>query len=126
MTSSDVPCIMALHNIKAILFDFDGTLRYNVPTGDQVFIEYISGLGLQVSEDDRTRALRWEHYYFASSPEVQADLQEYKDRDAFWVNFSHRRLMALGCPAEKATLLAPETSMHMALNYKPQSIIPDE
>jgi FMN phosphatase YigB (HAD superfamily) len=115
-----------MKNIKAILFDFDGTLRYSVPAGDQVFIQYATGLGLQVSDDDKARALRWEHYYFASSPEIQADLKEYQDRDAFWVNFSHRRLVALGCPAERALTLAPDTSMYMALNYKPQSIIPDE
>jgi len=115
-----------MKHIKAILFDFDGTLRYNIPTGDQVFTQYAMGLGLQFSEEDKARALRWEHYYFASSPEIQADLVEYRDRDAFWVNFSHRRLVALGCPAERALTLAPDTSMYMALNYKPQSHIPDE
>jgi FMN phosphatase YigB (HAD superfamily) len=117
---------MVMKNIKAVLFDFDGTLRYNIPAGDHVFVQYVLGLGLQISREDQARAMRWEHYYFASSPEIQADLKEYKDRDAFRVNFSHRRLVALGCHPERALTLAPESSMYMAENYKPQSHIPDE
>ena len=67
-----------MKNIKAILFDLDGTLRHNIPTGDQVFAEYALGLGLRISGEDEKRALRWEHYYFASSPEIRADMEEYK------------------------------------------------
>lgn len=115
-----------MKNIKAILFDLDGTLRYNIPTGDQVFRGYALGLGLQISKEDETRGQRWEHYYFASSPEILADIEEYKDRDAFWVNFSRRRLVALGCDPEQAQTLAPKTSAYMAENYKPQPHTPDE
>ena len=115
-----------MKNIKAILFDLDGTLRHNIPTGDQVFAEYALGLGLRISGEDEKRAQRWEHYYFASSPEIRADMEEYKDRDAFWVNFSCRRLVALGCEAGQAQSLAPRTSAYMAENYKPQSHIPAE
>jgi len=115
-----------MKNIKAILFDLDGTLRHNIPTGDQVFSEYALGLGLQISSEDEKRAQRWEHYYFASSPEIRTDLEEYRDRDAFWVNFSYRRLVALGCDAGQAQTLAPKTSAYMSENYKPQSHIPDE
>ncbi len=115
-----------MKNIKAILFDLDGTLRYNIPTGDQVFAEYALGLGLHISKEDEKRGQRWEHYYFASSPELRADMEEYKDRDAFWINYSYRRLVALGCDPEQAQTLAPKTSAYMAENYKPQSHIPDE
>jgi len=117
---------LVMKNIKAILFDLDGTLRYNIPTGDQVFEKYALGLGLSISREDQTRAQRWEHYYFASSPEIREDIEEYKDRDAFWINFSRRRLVALGCPHQQAQTLAPKTSMYMAENYKPQTHIPDE
>ena len=115
-----------MKNIKAILFDLDGTLRHNIPTADQVFVKYALGLGLQISQEDEIRAQRWEHYYFASSPEITADLQEYKDRDAFWVNFSRRRLVALGCPSQQADTLAPKTSAYMAESYHPESHIPNE
>src|SRR5258706_1935053 len=115
-----------MKNIKAILFDLDGTFRYNIPTGDQVFEKHALGLGLGISREDKARAQRWEAYYFARSPEIRADMEEYKDRDAFWVNFIRRRLVAQGCPHQQAQTLAPKTSMYMAENYKPQTHIPDE
>jgi HAD superfamily hydrolase (TIGR01549 family) len=115
-----------MKNIKAILFDLDGTLRHNIPTGDRVFIEYVFDLGLRISEADGIRAQRWEHYYFAYSPEIRADLEVHKDRDAFWVNFSRRRLLALGCHPEQAQKLASRISAYMAENYKPNSYVPDE
>jgi putative hydrolase of the HAD superfamily len=115
-----------MKNIKAILFDLDGTLRHNCPTGDQVFIKYIVELGLRFSEGDGVRAQRWEHYYFANSPEIREDFEMHKDRKAFWVNFSRRRLIALGCHPEQALKLASRISAYMAENYKPISHVPDE
>jgi len=115
-----------MKNIKAILFDLDGTLRFNNPTGDQVFIKYVRELGLNISDEDETRAQRWEHYYFANSPEIKADLDQYQDRNEFWVNFARRRLVALGCHPRAAQLLASEASAYMAENYKPQTHVPEE
>jgi len=118
--------IFIMKNIKAILFDLDGTLRFNNPTGDQVFIQYVLDLGMNISEEDEIRAQRWEHYYFANSPEIQADQEQYKDREVFWVNFARRRLVALGCHPREAQALAPKASVYMAENYKPQTLVPDE
>jgi HAD superfamily hydrolase (TIGR01549 family) len=115
------------NNIKAILFDLDGTLRIHLPSGGEVFTEYVSRLGLPLSEEDKTRAARWEHYYFANSPEIQADNQIFKeDRQGFWVNFGRRRLVALGCHPSEAIELAPAVSAHMAEAYRPQVHVPEE
>lgn len=115
-----------MKNIKAILFDLDGTLRFNRPSGDQVFTRHVLDLGLNVSTEDETRAQRWEHYYFANSPEIQADQDQYEDRNEFWLNFARRRLVALGCHPRKAQTLAPQVSAYMAENYKPQTHVPEE
>ena len=50
-------------DIKAIFFDLDGTLRHSVPSGGEVFTDYVKTMGLQVNEETRLRALRWEHFY---------------------------------------------------------------
>ena len=50
------------NGIKAILFDLDGTLRHPIPNGSDVFNNHIVSLGLPISEDDKLRSLRWEHY----------------------------------------------------------------
>jgi len=51
------------HRIKAVFFDLDGTLRHSVPSGGEVFTDYVITLGLPVSHEDRMRATRWEHLY---------------------------------------------------------------
>jgi HAD superfamily hydrolase (TIGR01549 family) len=111
---------------KAILFDLDGTLRLNIPNSVDVFADCLKGLGVEASGDDHTRAERWEHFYFANSFEIQADSKTYKDDEkGFWVNFTKRRLIALGLHNGKADELAPHISDCMETNYKPQSQLPD-
>jgi beta-phosphoglucomutase-like phosphatase (HAD superfamily) len=44
------------NGIKAILFDFDGTLKHHLPTGGEVFTDYVISLGLTITDEDRRRA----------------------------------------------------------------------
>jgi HAD superfamily hydrolase (TIGR01549 family) len=113
-------------NIKAILFDLDGTLRHHLPSGGGVFMEHLQSIGMKFSAEDDIRAVRWEHFYFANSPEIQTDKEEFKDTDAFWVNFSARRLTALGLSQSQAVELAPQVSAHMQEFYKPEVHVPHE
>jgi FMN phosphatase YigB (HAD superfamily) len=113
--------------IKAILFDFDGTLRHNLPSGGEVMADYVISLGLPVTNEDRRRAAIWEHYYFAGSPEIQADQKKFNgEEEDFWFHFAHRRLAALGCPPDLIPELGPKAAEHMRENYKPDSVIPKE
>ena len=115
------------HPIKAIFFDLDGTIRHSVPTGGEVFTDFVITLGLHVSREDRTRAMRWEHLYWASSPDLRDDLIAHSiDTENFWIEYSRRRLVALGAPPEWALAYAPKASMHMGTEYKPESVIPDD
>jgi FMN phosphatase YigB (HAD superfamily) len=115
------------HGIKAILFDFDGTLRHHLPTGGEVFTDYVTSLGLPITDEDRRRAAVWEHYYFANSPEIQTDQKKYDgEEEGFWANFGHRRLAALGCPANMIPELGPKVSNYMRDSYKPEVWVPEE
>ncbi len=115
------------NGIKAILFDFDGTLRHHLPTGGEVFSDFVISLGLPVTGEDRHRAARWEHYYFANSPEIQADFENYNgEGENFWSHFGKRRLVALGCPPALIPELGPKVSAHMQENYKPEIWMPEE
>ncbi len=113
------------NGIRAILFDLDGTLRHHTPTGGSFFTEYALSLGVPISEEDRIRAERWEHYYFANSPEIQIDSKKFKE-EGFWTNFGRRRLIALGVPSKRAELLAPKFSEHMHTSYKPVVHVPED
>lgn len=112
---------------KAIFFDLDGTLRHSVPSGADVFSDYVMTLGLQVNEAARLRAMRWEHLYWASSVDLRDDLLAHSgDTENFWIEYSRRRLVALGAAPEWAVEFAPDVSRHMGEFYKPESIVPED
>jgi HAD superfamily hydrolase (TIGR01549 family) len=113
--------------IKAILFDLDGTLRHSLPTSGEVFLEHLMSIGLQISEENRIRAEHWVHSYFAYSPELQSDLNFFKDdQKGFWINFTQRRLVASGILPAKAIELSPRISVYMSEAYKPESHVPED
>ncbi len=115
------------NGIKAIFFDLDGTLRHSVPTGGEVFTEYAISLGLRVHPEDRIRAMRWEHLYWASSADLSDDILAHTfDTENFWTEYSRRRLIALGTAPALAVELSRKVSAHMGEVYRPQSIIPDD
>ena len=115
------------NSIKAVFFDLDGTLRHSVPAGGDVFTDYVKTIGIRVNHEDRLRAMRWEHLYWANSPDLRDDLVAHSvDTDNFWIEYSRRRLVALGVSPAMSRELAPQVSAHMGAEYKPESIVPDE
>ncbi len=115
------------NGIKAIFFDLDGTLRHSIPSGGDVFTDYVMTLGLSVNQEARLRAMRWEHLYWASSVDLRDDLLAHSfDTENFWIEYSRRRLIALGASPQWAKEFAPKTSMHMGEFYRPESVIPDD
>jgi HAD superfamily hydrolase (TIGR01549 family) len=113
--------------IKAVLFDLDGTLRHHIPAAGDVFVEYARSIGLHISEEDFIRAEHWVHHYFAFSLEIQADGRLFKDdQRSFWVNFTKRRLVALGIGTAQAVELAPQASAYMEEFYKPEVHVPPD
>jgi HAD superfamily hydrolase (TIGR01549 family) len=115
------------NGIKAIFFDLDGTLRHSIPTGGEVFTDYVKTLGLPVDEESNLRAMRWEHFYWASSEDLRNDLLAHPiETETFWIEYSRRRLLALGASEEWAVEFAPKISVHMGEVYKPDSIVPED
>jgi len=113
--------------IKAIFFDLDGTLRHSVPSGGDVFTDYARTLGFHITHEDRLRAMRWEHLYWANSVDLRDDLLAHSgETENFWIEYSRRRLVALGVAPALAGEYAPKVSAHMGTEYKPESVIPDE
>ena len=113
--------------IKAIFFDLDGTIRHNDPRGSDVFADHAARLGLRLRADDLLRALRWEHLYWANSPDLKADRTRFDgDETGFWSHYSHRQLVALGASAGQATDMAGPMNAYMMDSYKPRSIVPEE
>ena len=118
---------MAMKKIKAILFDLDGTLFHHLPSSGEVFMEHLRSLGFQISEADRIRAEHWTHYYFAHSPEIQADSKTFgDDSKGFWVNFARQRLIASGIDPAQSAEMASSVSAHMSKAYQPETHVPED
>lgn len=119
--------MLSANGIKAIFFDLDGTLRHNLPSGGEVFADCALKLGLHIGEEDRLRAFRWEHYYWANSLELKSDKRAYPEENAdFWHRYARRQLVALGASNVQADELAPQVTQYMQESYQPQSVVPDE
>ncbi len=113
--------------IRAVFFDLDGTVRHNLPSGGEVFANRAAELGLQVGREDRERLARWEHFYWAMSPQFVEDKQKFDGRVAeFWYQYGQRQLVALGATTAQAIELAPQITVYMLQNYKPQSVVPED
>jgi len=123
----DGASLLPKNGITAILFDFDGTLRHSFPLASDFFTDFVVSKNYPISNDDRLRGARWEHYYWANSPELQADLQEYKDdSEAFWCYYAYRRLIVLGLEKTNAKIFGPEACKHMNDSYEHENVIPPE
>jgi len=113
--------------IKAVFFDFDGTVRQNLPAGGEVLANHAVSLGLHIGLEDRERLARWEHFYWAMSQELLEDRARFDGRVAeFWYQYGQRQLVALGATTEQAVMLAPQITVYMRQNYKPQSVVPED
>lgn len=119
--------MIPFNDIKAVFFDLDGTLRHSVPSGGEVFNTYLMTLGFPVNEEASLRAMRWEHLYWANSVDLRDDLLAHSgETENFWIEYSRRRLIALGASPEAAVELAPNVSKHMGEFYKPESVVPED
>ncbi len=119
--------MLSPNGVRVILFDLDGTLRHNEPSGAEVFTAYVASLGHSLSQEDRLRALRWEHYYWASSPELLADTSaNSEETHEFWRRYTYRRLIALGLSGAAAENLAPQVCQYMEETYRPENVVPAE
>ncbi|MDX1600474.1 MAG: HAD-IA family hydrolase [Anaerolineales bacterium] len=114
-------------DIDAVIFDFDGTLRRNEPSGMSYFADAAEQYGLEVDSQTRREAARWNHAYWADSDERSADAEAAEgDGEGFWLNYARRHLRALGATQRQAEQMAPEIHRHMAEQYDPVDVVPDD
>lgn len=119
--------MQSVNGYKAIFFDLDGTLRHSVPLGADVFTDFVVSLGLSVSAETKRKTGDWEHFYWASSSELRADVAKFDGDDhAFWINYTSRRLMKLGATPEQAAEFCPLVRQHMDEAYNPVNEVPLE
>lgn len=112
--------------IRGILFDLDGTLRYNQPSSTDIFLDFAAELGLTDSAEQRREFVRWTHYYWAQSPELLTDVAAYVEEGPFWLNYSRRCLQTLSCDPDRVESLAAAIHERMQREHQPQDWVPED
>lgn len=82
-------------DLRAVLFDLDGTLLVHRPHPATQFILFCERFGFLFDSDAPRRLERWQHDYWARQRQVDADLAEH-GKDKFWLAYNARQLAFLG------------------------------
>lgn len=114
--------------VRTVLFDFDGTLRFDMPRSVDVFHEQVRAEGIAVSPGGRRAAWRWIHSYWAGSDDLKADLAAAGDDRgaAFWKLHTLRHLEVLGVPEDQRGDLAERLVRRMREDHDPDDIVPED
>jgi putative hydrolase of the HAD superfamily len=80
--------------IRAVLFDLDGTLKFNRPNGVEAFVQFSAELGLTFCADARRNVERWVHAYWSGKHSGVA--RNTPDPAAFWREYTRGMLNAAG------------------------------
>jgi HAD superfamily hydrolase (TIGR01509 family) len=114
-------------NLRTVIFDLDGTLRFNCPSYTEAFYDYAVSLGAPDGAEQRRRAMRWTHYYWAQSDELFVDLQAFPgSEEQFWLNYAVRSLRAFDCPEECIREIASKVHAYMTHHHQPVPWVPPE
>lgn len=116
-----------LKNIETIIFDLDGTLRYNDPSSDVIFFDLAVEHGIENTEENKHKLIRWAHYYWAKSQELLLDLMtQDTESNHFWVNYTKRQLLLIHDDPAWADTYAPVIQERWEKEYLPEDrLYPD-
>ncbi len=79
------------HDVKAVFFDLDGTIRIPSPGPTAAFIHFARSMDIEISPTAEHRVKVWAHQYWGHESLVKRDMEQY-DIDGFWVNYSRQLL----------------------------------
>ncbi|MBL8057636.1 MAG: HAD family hydrolase [Anaerolineales bacterium] len=106
--------------VTTILFDLDGTLRHNEPTGFETFIAYLTELGCVLTPAQTAHAERWMHYYWSIAPEMKTDIEELgADTPEFWRRHAQRQVAAFELNDARGQTLADQVNQLFIERYRP-------
>jgi putative hydrolase of the HAD superfamily len=106
--------------IRAILFDLDGTLRFNHPSGLEAFIQFSAELGLTFHAEAQRNVERWTHAYWSGKHNGVAF--ESQDPGAFWLSYTANMLEAAGVE-DNALTLARALCQAFGERYRPRPFV---
>ena len=107
-------------HIKLVIFDLDGTLIQTHPTSQENLIKYLGELNVDIQEENRKRAIRWAHAYWANNQQVRAEYRELS-RDGFWKQYTFNFLTHLISDTKMLTEISDSFAMRLIEEDKPET-----
>ena len=95
--------ILTKHTIKAILFDYDGTLRENTPSIIDRITKILKDAGYEVDNETIKTIVRQGHAFWSDRARVNAFKQSSQDERAFWINYFKIFLSVIDLPDKVRT-----------------------
>lgn len=111
------------HQVRAILFDLDGTLRYMRPTAHEALLAFAQDLGYSFAPKAQSAGQRWEHAYWAQPEErIRAD-RERSGRDGFWIYYVGEYLRAMDLPEPQVEQSAAVLGSRFFTEFRPEGYL---
>ena len=117
---------MNYKRIEAVMFDFDGTLRTNIPRGVDAFHDYAHELGVETTHEQRQHAWRWTYEYWAGPAQDRVDqltAAGEAEGESFWIMNARLHLREMGAAEASIPRLAREIVQMFNDQYTPEDVL---
>lgn len=113
--------------ITTLLFDLDGTLIHHVPTSLDVLFTILDKREIPLMQSAYRKALHFTFQYWASSPDLESDLEMYGEfTEAFWLHYMKRKMWAVGMSEKQTSELAEQVRAEFEELYQPETLVGED
>ena len=111
-------------NITTLLFDLDGTLIHHHPSALDVFFTVLDKHQIPLMQSAYRETLHFIFEYWASSEELEQDLEMYGQfTEEFWLHYMKRKMWAVGLSEKQTTDLAEQVQLEFDALYQPETLV---
>ncbi len=110
--------------ITTLLFDLDGTLIHHHPSSLDVLFTILDKHQVPLMQSAYRKALHFTFQYWASSAELDEDLDMYGQfTEEFWLHYLKRKMWAVGMSEDLTAQLAQNVQAEFNELYQPETLV---
>jgi putative hydrolase of the HAD superfamily len=113
--------------ITTLLFDLDGTLIHHYPSSLDVLFTILDKREIPLMQSAYRKAFYFTFQYWASSPDLKADLEMYGEfTDEFWLHYMKRKMWAVGMSEKQTSELVEQVQAEFNELYQPETLVVED
>jgi len=113
--------------IKALLFDLDGTLIHQHPSSLDMLFTILNEFGIPLMSTAHRDTLQFIFQYWANPDQLEQDLKKFGEfTDEFWTYYLLKKLQAAGLDEIQSADLAPVIQPILDERYHPEMTVMDD